>query len=72
MLLNNIELDVKTKCIEEGTTQTKIAEEIGTSKSYVSRIVNGKDKIVNKMFIQIFDRLGYDIQLVYVKKNSNR
>ena len=38
MLLNNIELDVKTKCIEEGTTQTKIAEEIGTSKSYVSRI----------------------------------
>ena len=72
MLLNNIELDVKTKCIEEGTTQTKIAEEIGTSKSYVSRIVNGKDKIVNKMFIQIFDRLGYDIQLVYVKKNSDR
>ena len=72
MLLNNIELDIKTKCIEEGTTQTKIAEEIGTSKSYVSRIVNGKDKIVNKMFIQIFDRLGYDIQLVYVKKNPDR
>lgn len=72
MLLNNIELDVKTKCIEEGTTQTKIAEEIGTSKSYVSRIVNGKDKIVNKMFIQIFDQLGYDIQLVYVKKNLDR
>ena len=72
MLLNNIELDIKTKCIEEGTTQTKIAEEIGTSKSYVSRIVNGKDKIVNKMFIQIFDRLGYDIRLVYVKKNPDR
>ena len=51
MLINNIELDVKTKCIEESTTQAKVADTIGTSKSYVSRIVNGGDKIVNKMFI---------------------
>ncbi|EHO54039.1 toxin-antitoxin system, antitoxin component, Xre domain protein [Lachnospiraceae bacterium oral taxon 082 str. F0431] len=44
MLLNNIELDIKTKCIEENMTQTKVAETIGTSKSYFSRIVNGQDK----------------------------
>ncbi len=29
MLKNNIELDVKVKCIEASTAQAKIAEEIG-------------------------------------------
>lgn len=51
MLLSNIELDLKMKCIEKGATQTKIAEEIGISKSYICRIVNGGDKVINKMFI---------------------
>ena len=41
MLKNNIELDVKVKCIEGGTTQAKVAEIVGTTPSYVSRIVNG-------------------------------
>ena len=68
MLLNNIELDIKMKCMEEQTTQTKIAEEIGTSKSYFSRIVNGKDKSVNKMFIQAMEALGYDIKIIYEKR----
>ncbi len=31
MLMNNIELDVKTKCIEEDKTQNQIAEDVGTS-----------------------------------------
>ena len=31
MLKNNIELDVKTKCIEESKTQAWVAEEVGTS-----------------------------------------
>ena len=70
MLINNIELDVKTKCIEESTTQAKAADTIGTSKSYVSRIVNGGDKVVNKMFIQIMETLGYDVQLTYVKREA--
>ena len=48
MLVNNIELDVKTKCIEENKTQNQIAEEVGTSAAYVSRIVNSKENIVIK------------------------
>ena len=48
MLINNIELDVKTKCIEEHTTQTNLADGVGTSPSYVSRIVKSKEHIVNK------------------------
>ena len=30
MLKNNIEVDVKVKCIEAATTQAKLAEEVGT------------------------------------------
>ena len=34
MLHNNIELDLKTKLIESGTTQTEIADKLGVSLSY--------------------------------------
>lgn len=68
MLLNNIELDVKTKCIEEETTQTRLAEGVGTSPSYVSRIVKSKEQIVNKTFIAMMEQLGYDVELTYVKR----
>ena len=34
MVRNNIEIDVKVKCIEEGTTQAAVAEQIETTKSY--------------------------------------
>ena len=37
MLKNNIEMDVKMRCIEKSTTQAKIAENIGTSPSYVNK-----------------------------------
>lgn len=31
MIKNNIEVDVKVKCIENGTTQAQLAETIGTT-----------------------------------------
>ena len=71
MLLNNIELDIKTKCIEEGTTQTNLADGVGTSPSYVSRIVKSKEHIVNKTFIAMMEQLGYDVELTYVKMKSS-
>lgn len=37
MVKNNIELNVKTKCLEQGKTQVHIAEEIDTTKAYVNR-----------------------------------
>lgn len=37
MVRNNIEVDVKVKCIEEGKTQAQIAEEIKTTSQYVNR-----------------------------------
>lgn len=68
MIKNNIELDVKVKCIENGTTQAKIAEDIKTTKSYVNRIIKKQDGVVNKTFVQMMEALGYDIELTYVKR----
>jgi hypothetical protein len=68
MVKNNIEVDVKVKCIENGTTQAKVAENIETTKSYVNRIIKKPDGVVNKTFVQIMEALGYDIELVYIKR----
>ena len=70
MLRNNVELDLKIKLIEEGTTQTEIAETIGVSLPYVNRITKGREQIVNKTFVRIMDELGYDVELVYKKKET--
>ncbi|MGI6771912.1 MAG: helix-turn-helix domain-containing protein [Acutalibacteraceae bacterium] len=68
MLKNNIEVDVKVKCIEADNTQAKLAENIGTTPSYVNRLIKNKENIVNKTFIQMLESLGYDIELKYVKR----
>ena len=70
MIKNNIELDVKVKCIENGTTQAKIAEDINTTKSYVNRIIKKQDGVVNKTFVQMMEALGYDIELTCVKREG--
>ena len=70
MIKNYIELDVKVKCIENGTTQAKIAEDINTTKSYVNRIIKKQDGVVNKTFVQMMEALGYDIELTYVKREG--
>ncbi len=64
----NIELDLKTKLIESGTTQTEVAEKGGVSLAYVNRITKGREQIVNKTFVKIMDELGYDVELTYNKK----
>ncbi len=68
MVKNNIELDVKTKCIEQGKTQVQIAEEIDTTKAYVNRVIKKKDGVMNKTFVQMMEALGYDIEFTYVKR----
>lgn len=68
MLLNNVEMDLKVKMIEEETSQIKIAEHIGVSDAYVNRIVRKREQIINKTFVKILEDLGYDIRLVYEKR----
>lgn len=70
MVKNNIEVDVKVKCIESGKTQVQIAEEINTTSQYVNRVIKKKDCVVNKTFVQMLEALGYDIELTYVKREG--
>ena len=71
MLKNNVEVDVKVKCIEAGLTQEQVAETIGTTGQYVNRVIKKKDGFLNKTFVQIMETLGYDIEIVYVKKEES-
>ena len=70
MVRNNIEIDVKVKCIEEGTTQAAVAEQIETTKSYVNRVIKKPNGVVNNTFVQMMEALGYDIELHYVKREE--
>ena len=69
-LLWYIEVDVKVKCIENGTTQAQIAEDIQTTKSYVNRVIKKPNGVVNNTFVQMMEALGYDIELTYVKREG--
>ncbi|MGX7107846.1 helix-turn-helix domain-containing protein [Facklamia miroungae] len=70
MLKNNIELDVKTKCIEAGITQVKLAQKIKTSAPYVNRVIRSKESIINNTFIKMMETLGYDVELRYIKRGE--
>lgn len=70
MVTNNIELDIKVKCLEAGMTQQQVGESIGTTGQYVNRIIKKKDGLVNKTFVEMLEALGYDIELTYVKREK--
>lgn len=71
MIKNNIEVDVNIKCIEAGKTQVQLGEMIGTTGQYVNHIIKKQDGVVNKTFVQMFEALGYDIELTYMKRKSD-
>ena len=65
MLRNNIELDVKTKCIEEKVSQHQVAENIGTSGTYISRLINHvvlHKELANMRAFSDFDMFGMNDQ----------
>lgn len=72
MIKNNIELDVKVKCLEAGMTQEQVATKVGTTGQYVNRVIKKKEGFVNKTLVQIMEVLGYDIELTYVKRETTQ
>ena len=72
MLRNNVELDLKTRFIEDGITQTEIAEKVGVSLPYVNRIIRGREQIVNKTLVKMLEELGYDVELTYKRKTEEK
>lgn len=71
-VLNNFELDVKVKCLEEDMTQQQLGEAIGSTGQYVNRVMKKKEGIVNKTFVEMMDALGYDITLTYTRKRVEK
>lgn len=70
MLINNVEIDVKVKCLEAKMTQEQLATKIGTTGQYVNRVIKKKDGFLNKTFVQMMEALGYDIELTYVRREK--
>ena len=71
-VLNNFELDVKMKCLEEDMTQQQLGEAICSTGQYVNRVMKKKEGIVNKTFVDMMDALGYDITLTYTRKRVEK
>lgn len=67
---NNIELDVKVKCLEKSMTQQQVGEIVGTTGQYVNRIVKKKDGVINKTFVQMMEALGFDIEMTYIPREE--
>ena len=65
MVLNNIEIETKVKCLEANMTQQQVGEAIGTTGQYVNKIIKKKDGLVNKTFVGMMEALGYDITITY-------
>ena len=70
MVKNNIEIDVKVKCLEEHKTQADIAKIVGTPASYVNKLIRRDEGVVNNTFVKMLEALGYDIELHYVKRKE--
>ena len=70
MVLNNIEIETKVKCLEAGITQEQLGVKVGTTGQYVNRIIKKKDGLVNKTFVDLIEALGYDITITYTKKGE--
>lgn len=70
MVKNNIEIDVKVKCVEEQMTQAMLAERVGTPASYVNKLIRRDEGIVNNTYVKMLEALGYDIELHYVKREE--
>lgn len=72
MVKNDIEIDTQIKCIEAKMTQQQLGEVVGTTGQYVNCIIKKKDGVVNKIFLQMMEALGYDIVLTYEKRKEKQ
>ena len=50
-------------------TQAELAKEISITPSYVNRLIRKNENVVNKTFLAMMEALGYDVTLVYEKRD---
>lgn len=51
-------------------TETELAGKLCVSVAYANRITKGREQLVNKTFIAMMEQLGYDVRLVYEKRDE--
>lgn len=68
MVINNFENDFKKLQGMSGKSQRAIAAEMGVSQPNVARIAKGK--IIPQKFAEVCEVLGYDVKVVYVKREE--
>lgn len=71
MVKNNVEIDIKTMCIEAGITQAKLANKLGVTPAYVNRVIRRKETVVNRTFTRLIEALGYDILITKTSHSKN-
>ena len=71
MVKNNIEVDVKVKLLEAGTTQEKLGETIGTTGQYVNRILKKNNEVVNKTQHQLAEAIRTTGQYINRVRKKN-
>jgi transcriptional regulator with XRE-family HTH domain len=54
---------LKEERLRAGLTQEQLAEKIGTKKTYISRIENGKSDVQLNTLFRIFEGLGRRVSL---------
>ena len=69
MVKNDFDIDVKVKCLEERITQAQLAEMVGTSASYISRLINKKNSIVKKLEIHYTPKHGSWLDIAEIELN---
>lgn len=69
MVINEFKYDIETICSRVGISKSSAGANIGIDRQYVQKL--GQDlTIVNKKYEALMDSLGYDIELVYIKKTK--
>lgn len=71
MIKNNISIDLKTKIIENNINQTELAEKLGLTRQQINRLANNStNDSISKSLVNLFEFLGYDIEINYIKKEK--
>lgn len=68
MLLNDTEKDLRHILVDTEVSIKEAAERAGLPRSYVHKVM--ERSTVDQKFVDILDGIGYDVKILYVKKEK--
>lgn len=66
MLLNDIQDDLARICAHKGMSKSRLASQMGVTRQALCGY-----RSVTPVYISLMERLGYDIEINYVKRLEN-